>query len=149
MILVLAVVMLFGSTMTTYAVSCKNPTVTSKGKTESCGYCDKKTEYITINYHKGHKLKEIKINGEDVYKDNSDCFNTLSYSNGKCSSCSTKINSVDLKLKKGTYKVEVKDNKGYWVTSYVTIKQTGCKHSHELPTGAFMHNSGWVSWGEK
>lgn len=137
LLLSMTFVLVFGNSLISYAVSCKNPTVTVAGKTKTCS-CGKKNEYVTINLHKGHSLKYIKVDGKEV-----DILPDCKYSNGKCKTCSTKIESYDLRLKKGTYKIEVKDNKGYWVTTYVTIGQKGCKHGHLMLGDWHNCGNGW------
>lgn len=142
-LLIMALVLVVGSSISAYAVSCKNPTVVSKGKTKECWACGKKVEYVQINLHKGHKIKELKVDGKDILYHQCDCQLRSNYSNGKCKICDSKITTYDLLLKKGTHKIEVKDDKGYWVTTYVTIDKKSCKHLSDGELGDLAVNGGW------
>lgn len=123
-IMMLTLVMVFAFSITTYAASCKNPTISKPWNAWCRGYS---CGAVTISVHKGHELKELKVDGKKVagnYKKYKDYFGE------KCKCCGQKLYEYDLLLKKGTYKIEVKDDKGYWVTDYVTIKTKGNKNYH-------------------
>ncbi len=119
----LAMVMLLS--MTAFAASCKNPTllVTTGLRGSSCG------EYnhgaVVIYLHKGHKLTEVKVDGKKV------SLPKKKQSASQCPTCGAEREVYRLELKKGTYKIEVKDDLGYWITDYVTVKGKTCNKDHK------------------
>lgn len=116
-------VLLLGVNNVAYAVSCKNPTIKVYQKYGWCRKCDKRNGAIEIYLHYGHEIESLKINGKEIdvlYEDAA----------GKCKTCKKNVWVDIVNLKKGTYKVEVRDDKGYWVIQYVTIDTKGCNHMH-------------------
>lgn len=131
----LAMVMLLS--MTAFAASCKNPTlqVTTGLKGSSCK--EHNHGAVVIYLHKGHKLTEVKVDGKKVSlpKDKNKC------GASKCPTCGAERVAYYLELKKGTYKIEVKDDLGYWITDYVTVKGKTCNKDHK--TWYDKTNAGW------
>ncbi len=127
-IVVATLVLVMLISMSAFAASCKNPTL--KATTGlSGGDCGSgKHGGVIIYVHKGHKLTEVKVDGKKVSLPKAKNENEAS----KCPTCGEKRVAYNLELKKGTYKIEVKDNLGYWITDYVTVKSGNtCNKDHK------------------
>lgn len=76
---------------------------------------------VQFDIHYGHKVKTVKIDGKTISKSKLIDYGTVMTPGGGCkTNCGVK--NYGVKASKGTHKVEVYDNKGYWTISYVTVK---------------------------
>lgn len=113
LMLLLSLVLVISSSVTALAVSCKNPTV----KADTCPF-----DYgsAAIYLHSGHKLAEVKIDGKKISLKDSQ--NSRKNNYDKCANCNAKRDEYHIHLSKGKHHIEVKDNKGYWIDTYVNVK---------------------------
>lgn len=90
------------------AASHKNP--------EICGG----NNYVTFDIHYGHSVKTVKIDGKTISKSKLVDYGLVMTPGYGCKrNCG--FRNYGVKVKEGTHKVEVYDNKGYWTISYVKV----------------------------